>query len=96
MINRVSCQNQKAWSSALFQQERMQKVWNSKEILMKMRTKRASAVTILSFFINERGVTATPPFIFVINACFFVGYLLFLWYNCKSYNIMNTTVQTIY
>ena len=36
------------------------------------------------------------PFIFVINACFFVGYLLFLWYNCKSYNIMNTTVQTIY
>ena len=36
MINRVSCQNQKAWSSALFQQERMQKVWNSKEILMKM------------------------------------------------------------
>ena len=62
MINRVSCQNQKAWSSALFQQERMQKVWNSKEILMKMRTKRASAVTILSFFINERGVTATPPF----------------------------------
>ena len=62
MINRVSCQNQKAWSSALFQQERMQKVWNSKEILMKMRTKRASAVTILSFFKNERGVTATPPF----------------------------------
>ena len=62
MINQVSCQNQKAWSSALFQQERMQKVWNSKEILMKMRTKRASAVTILSFFKNERGVTATPPF----------------------------------
>ena len=62
MINRVSCQNQKAWSSALFQQERMQKVWNRKKILMKMRTKRASAVTILSFFINERGVTATPPF----------------------------------
>ena len=28
---------------------------------MKMRTKRASAVTILSFFKNERIVTATPP-----------------------------------
>ena len=73
MINRVSCQNQKAWSSALFQQERMQKVWNRKKILMKMRTKRASAVTILSFFINERGVTATPPFTLFFFSDYFSG-----------------------
>ena len=77
MINRVSCQNQKAWSSALFQQERMQKVWNSKEILMKRRTKRASAVTILSFFKNERGVTATPPLIFKRLTKMYA--LFFLW-----------------